>query len=160
MALYSGCNIQVEVPINYSEKDELISFLKSRFEGSEIKIKEATIDEPYAEGATVPEGSQLSGLQAAKEWAPLGHPAQTENTSGEFLLRSAAEAIEEFIEVKAILKSSSGTLRKKVNKILDSDPNISLKDALIRLCSLEPQCFSGEAAEIQNRLRRLKVLSW
>lgn len=114
--------------------------------------------DPQSNG--VVERSQLSGLQASKEWATLDKPAPMENISGEFLLRSAKEAIEEFIDAREILKSASGELRRKVNKILNSDPNISLKDAFTRLCSLEPNCFGEETAEVQNRLRRLKVLGW
>jgi len=98
MALYTGCSLEVKVPPNYSKKDELICFLQSKFEGCEIKIEESTTDEPYAETATVSERSQLSRLEAGKEWAPVGQPAPMENISGQFLLRSAGEAIKEFIE--------------------------------------------------------------
>ena len=97
MALYTGCSLLVNVPLNYPRKDELIRFLQSKFEGSEIKIEESATDEPYAEAATVSERSQLSRLQAGKEWAPVGQPAPMENISGHFLLRSAGEAIKEFI---------------------------------------------------------------
>lgn len=160
MALYSGCNLLVTVPVDYSEKNELIRFLESKFEGCKIGIEEFVTSEPYVDTASVAKGAQLSGLQVSKEWVPLGQPAPTESISGEFLLRSATEAIQEFIGSKEILKSASAKLRQKVNEILDKDPSISLKDALIRLCSSEPKCFGEETAEVQDRLRRLKILAW
>jgi hypothetical protein len=158
MAYYSGCNLVVLVPFNYSAKNELIRFLQSKFEGCEIKIEESSTDEPYADTVAVSEGAQLSGLQASTGLMPLGQPAPIKSIAGEFLLRSATDAIEEFTDATQILKTGSQTLRQNVNKILESDPNISLKDALLRLCSRQPNFFGGETAEVQNRMLRLKAL--
>ena len=72
MALYSGCNLLVMVPVDYSEKNELIRFLESKFEGSEIRIKELVTEEPYVDTASVAKDAQLSGLQVSKEWVPFG----------------------------------------------------------------------------------------
>jgi hypothetical protein len=63
MDLYSDCDLVVKVPLNYSKKDELIHFLKSKLEGCEIKIEEVETDEPFAKNDEVVENSQLSGLR-------------------------------------------------------------------------------------------------
>jgi hypothetical protein len=98
MALYSDCNLLVKVPLNYSKKDELIRFLKSKLEGCEIKIEEVETDEPFAKNDEVVENSQLSGLQVGNEWTLPGRPTPMEGAAGPHLARAAREAIEEFIE--------------------------------------------------------------
>jgi hypothetical protein len=97
MALYTNCSIRVQLPANYSKKDELTKVLESEFVGCEMNFQESATDEPYVEKVIVPESSQLGGLRAS-EWAPLGGTGPTENISGEFLTRSASETIRKFLE--------------------------------------------------------------
>jgi hypothetical protein len=98
MDLYSDCDLVVKVPLNYSKKDELIHFLKSKLEGCEIKIEEVETDEPFAQNDEVVENSQLSGLEVGNEWTLPGRPTPMEGAAGPHLARAAREAIEEFIE--------------------------------------------------------------
>jgi len=98
MAFYSTCSLVVEVPANYSKKDDLVRFLESKFEGCRIKIEGSETKEIFAQSAEVSAKSRLSSLQVGKEWAPPGHPAPMESDAGPYLLRAANEAIEEFIE--------------------------------------------------------------
>jgi hypothetical protein len=97
MSFYSGCNLLVEVPRNYSRKDELVRFLESKLEGCEIKIEESETDEPFAKSDEVSENSELSGLAVGKEWTTPGRPTPLENDAGPHLLRAAGKAIKEFI---------------------------------------------------------------
>jgi hypothetical protein len=63
-----------------------------------MNFEESTTDnEPHVEEVIVPESTQLGSLTAS-EWAPLGGTASTENISGEYLARSASEAIRKFLE--------------------------------------------------------------
>jgi hypothetical protein len=99
MPLYTGCNLLVKIPFNYSKEDELIRFLESKLEGCQIKIGETGTAQPYAEEATVLKDSQLSLLQVSENWAPrFGSPSRMVNDASPHLLRAAGQAIEEFIE--------------------------------------------------------------
>lgn len=98
MSFYSGCNLLVKVPLNYSKKDELIRFLESKLEGCKIEIEESETDEPFAQSDEVSENSELSGLAVGKEWTTPRRPTPLESDAGPHLLRAAGEAIEEFIE--------------------------------------------------------------
>jgi hypothetical protein len=98
MRLYAGCNLLVKIPFKYSKKDELTRLLESKLEGCKIKIEESETDQPHAEEATVSEGSQLSGLQVSKDWAPPSSPAPMVSDAGPYLLRAAQQAIQEFTE--------------------------------------------------------------
>jgi hypothetical protein len=98
MALYSGCILLVQVPLKYPKKDALVRFLKSRFEGCEIKTDEVETDEPAVERGDVSEKAQLNGLQIGREWTSPSRPPPMVNDAAKYLFRAGGEAIREFIE--------------------------------------------------------------
>jgi hypothetical protein len=97
MPLYSNCTIRIVLPRDYSKKDELTKALQSEFVGCEMNFEESATVAPYVEDATVAESTQAGGLHAS-EWAPFGGTAPMENMSGEYLARSASEAIHKFLD--------------------------------------------------------------
>jgi hypothetical protein len=98
MPIYTGCRIQIKVPINYLEKEKLTVFFESEYEGCLINVeKDGTTKQPTVEEAFVPDTSPLSGARASAGWAPIGTPAPMENVSARGLLHSATETMEKFL---------------------------------------------------------------
>ena len=44
--MFEGAQILIEVPFQYSQRDQLLQFMESKFPGAEILLRHAEVNEP------------------------------------------------------------------------------------------------------------------
>ena len=85
-------------PPDYPKKGDLTQLLSSKLDGCVISVLgDPAAKEPFPKRAIIKEDSQLNSLQGTRDLASPGDPAPEENTSAEFLMGAAGEAIHDFL---------------------------------------------------------------
>jgi hypothetical protein len=81
--VFEGFQITIEVPLGYAQREQLQSFIESKFPGAEISVVHSDIDEPTI-------GEVLIRHDSAKSDAPIP------GADSEAVLLKASDAVAEF----------------------------------------------------------------
>jgi hypothetical protein len=81
--VFEGFQITIEVPLGYAQREQLQSFIESKFPGAEISVVHSEVDEPTI-------GEVLVRHDSAKSDAPIP------GADSEAVLLKASDAVAEF----------------------------------------------------------------
>jgi hypothetical protein len=83
LTVYEGIQVTIEVPFGYAEREQLLSFIESKFPGAEISIVHSEVAQPTASEAMARHDSETAD------------PPDPGADSGAVLLK-VSEAVSEF----------------------------------------------------------------
>jgi hypothetical protein len=83
--MFEGAQILIEIPFQYSQRDQLLQFMESKFPGAEILLRHAEVNGPQVSEAFVEHDSH----HANAEPADTGQDAKT-------VMQDATDALAEF----------------------------------------------------------------
>ncbi len=86
-SVYEGTQLTIEVPFGYTEREQLLSFIESKFQGAEISIVHSEVVQPTVSDALIRHDSANSDLP---------DPGQ----DSEAVLLKVSEAVSEFTKSK------------------------------------------------------------
>ena len=81
--VFEGFQITIEVPLGYTQRERLLSFIESKFPGAEISVVHSEVDEPTI-------GEVLVRHDSAKSDEPIP------GADSEAVLLKASDAVAEF----------------------------------------------------------------
>ena len=85
--MFEGAQILIEVPFQYSQRDQLLQFMESKFPGAEILLRHAEVNEPQVSETFVEHDSGAHRANAE----PTG---QSQDATA--VMQEAKEALSEF----------------------------------------------------------------
>ena len=83
--MFEEAKILIEIPFQYSQRDQLLQFMKSKFPGAEILLRHAEVNEPQVSEAFVEHDSHRANAEPAGK----GQDAKT-------VMQEATDALAEF----------------------------------------------------------------
>jgi hypothetical protein len=89
LTVFEGSQITIEVPLGYTQRDQLLSFMESKFPGAEITIVHSEVSDPTVAEAFVRHDLTNEPAQTASE-------VPGENSAS--VLVKASDALLEFIK--------------------------------------------------------------
>jgi hypothetical protein len=87
--MFEGAQILIEVPFQYSQRDQLLQFMESKFPGAEILLIHAEVDEPQVSETFVEHESRAHSANAE----PTG---QSQDAAA--VMEEIKDALSEFTE--------------------------------------------------------------
>jgi hypothetical protein len=85
--MFEGAKIVIEVPFEYTQRDQLLDFMESKFSGAEILLEHAEVDKPQVSETFVEHDSTVHPVKA--EPAGQSQDAAT-------VMQQATDALSEF----------------------------------------------------------------